>query len=279
MQPDRAIRCAAALADEVRSLGIQIRSRNPHRTDGVTRGQDPRMIAVVIGARVMSLAGAGEILVTTTTKELVTGSGFAFEDFSAHELKGVPGTWQVFAVTVVDDRERTRPLPAAEAAERRAAIEPSASRSQPRRALIAVSSGLLLVYRGRRIRRNTRPRDGTLSRPHPVTPAHAVVEVDPERDPPMPISSRSVWSNTEGHRSGRPPRPTRSRSGRAGSGPSGTAPSTTSIPAGRSCGPASPSRLRSSFSFDVVEGEDKIWVAFDGGLEPRSTRRPASSAA
>jgi hypothetical protein len=42
----------------------------------------------------MSLADAGEILVTSTTKELTTGSGFGFEDFSAHELKGVPGTWQ-----------------------------------------------------------------------------------------------------------------------------------------------------------------------------------------
>jgi hypothetical protein len=49
--------------------------------------------------------------VTSTTKELVTGSGFAFEDFSAHELKGVPGTWQVFAVTRVDDREREAAAP------------------------------------------------------------------------------------------------------------------------------------------------------------------------
>ena len=63
-------------------------------------------MAVVIGARVMSLAGEGELLVTSTTKELVTGSGFGFEDLSAHELKGVPGSWQVFAVTSLDDEPR-----------------------------------------------------------------------------------------------------------------------------------------------------------------------------
>src|SRR4026208_2553402 len=72
-QPDRAIHCAAALAADVRSLGIEIRS-------GVRPGQTeaqhgkPQGIAGVIGARVMSLAGAGDILVTSTTKELVIGS-------------------------------------------------------------------------------------------------------------------------------------------------------------------------------------------------------------
>ncbi len=91
---------------------------------------------MVIGARVMSLADAGDILVTSTTKELVTGSGFGFEDFSAHELKGVPGTWQVFAVTGVNDEQRARPLPAAEAAERRAAIAPSDPRGRPRRSAL-----------------------------------------------------------------------------------------------------------------------------------------------
>ena len=122
-QPDRAIRFATALADEVRALGIEIRSGihtgQTERLDGKTQG-----IAVVIGARVMSLAGPGEVLVTSTTKELVTGSDFGFEDFSAHELKGVPGTWQVFAVTTVEGRERARPLAADEAVRRLDAITP-----------------------------------------------------------------------------------------------------------------------------------------------------------
>ena len=131
-QPDRAIRCAAALAEEVRSLGIEIRS-GIHTGQTEDQAGKTHGIAVVIGARVMSLADAGDILVTSTTKELVTGSGFGFEDFSAHELKGVPGTWQVFAVTGVDDEQRARPLPAAEAAERRAADRTVRSRERPRR--------------------------------------------------------------------------------------------------------------------------------------------------
>jgi class 3 adenylate cyclase len=92
-QPDQAIRCAAALSEEVRSLGIEIRS-GIHTGQTEDQAGKTHGIAVVIGARVMSLADAGEILVTSTTKELTTGSGFGFEDFSAHELKGVPGTWQ-----------------------------------------------------------------------------------------------------------------------------------------------------------------------------------------
>jgi class 3 adenylate cyclase/streptogramin lyase len=136
-QPDRGIRFATSLADEVRELGIEIRS-------GVHTGQTERLdrktqgIAVVIGARVMSLAGPGEVLVTSTTKELVTGSGFGFEDFSAHELKGVPGTWQMFAVTSVDDRERTPPLSTDEAARRLDGIEASRGGApRSRRALLA----------------------------------------------------------------------------------------------------------------------------------------------
>jgi class 3 adenylate cyclase/streptogramin lyase len=144
-QPDRAIRCAATVADDVRELGLEIRS-------GIHTGQiedqagKAHGIAVVIGARVMSLADAGDILVTSTTKELVTGSTFGFEDFSAHELKGVPGSWQVFAVTAVDEEVRARPLPAAEAAERLSTIQPSTGREDRRpRVWIAAGAGLLVT--------------------------------------------------------------------------------------------------------------------------------------
>jgi len=147
-QPDRAIRCAATLAEEVRSLGIEIRS-GIHTGQTEDQAGKTHGIAVVIGARVMSLADAGDILVTSTTKELVTGSGFGFEDFSAHELKGVPGTWQVFGVTGVDGKERERPLPAAEAAERRAAVHPSTGRERPpSKALLGAGLALLVAIAG-----------------------------------------------------------------------------------------------------------------------------------
>jgi class 3 adenylate cyclase len=180
-QPDRAIRCAAALSEEVRNLGIEIRS-GIHTGQTEDQAGKAHGIAVVIGARVMSLAGAGEILVTSTTKELVTGSGFGFEDFSAHELKGVPGTWQVFAVTGVNDEPRTRPLPAAEAAERRAAIEPSTRPERPRRlVLVAASIGILIIATVGVVLTRGEPRPDTPRRP--MEPASgSVVQLDTNGD-------------------------------------------------------------------------------------------------
>jgi class 3 adenylate cyclase/streptogramin lyase len=154
-EPAQGIRCACRLTEDVRELGVEIRvgihTGETERIDGKTQG-----IAVVIGSRVMSLATAGEILVTSTTKELATGAGFSFDDFSAHELKGVPGTWQVWAVTGVDGTPRPGPLPAAGAAERLGEIVGRGSRRQiPRRALLAglasaaiVAGGLALLMRG-----------------------------------------------------------------------------------------------------------------------------------
>jgi class 3 adenylate cyclase len=94
--PARAIRCAAAARDAVRGLGIEIRV-------GVHTGECERMngdvggIAVAIGARVGALAEGGEVLVSSTVKDLVAGSGIRFEDRGDHELRGVPGTWRLFA--------------------------------------------------------------------------------------------------------------------------------------------------------------------------------------
>ncbi|MET1012637.1 MAG: hypothetical protein ABWY83_09695 [Actinomycetota bacterium] len=143
-QPDRAIRSAVAISDAVRELGIEIRA-GIHTGQTEDQGGKAQGIAVVIGARVMSLAGEGELLVTSTTKELVTGSEFGFEDLAAHELKGVPGTWQVFAVTSVDAEPRARALPAAKAAERRDAIVPLTGQERPRRPLYRALVGALLL--------------------------------------------------------------------------------------------------------------------------------------
>jgi class 3 adenylate cyclase len=62
------------------------------------RGDDVAGVAVHIGARVSVLAGAGEVLVSSTVKDLVAGSGIDFEDRGEHELKGVPGTWHLYSV-------------------------------------------------------------------------------------------------------------------------------------------------------------------------------------
>jgi class 3 adenylate cyclase len=95
--PIRAIRCALAIREGVRSLGLEIRAGvhtgECERVDGKVGG-----LAVNIGARVAALAGGGQVFVSSTVKDLVAGSGLDFEDRGVHDLKGVPGEWRLFEV-------------------------------------------------------------------------------------------------------------------------------------------------------------------------------------
>jgi class 3 adenylate cyclase/pimeloyl-ACP methyl ester carboxylesterase len=94
--PARALRCAFALREEMAELGLDIRA-GLHTGEVEIRGEDIGGIAVHIASRVSSNAGAGEVLVSRTVTDLVTGSGMEFEERGSHELKGVPGQWQLFA--------------------------------------------------------------------------------------------------------------------------------------------------------------------------------------
>jgi class 3 adenylate cyclase len=95
--PQRAIRCAMAIRDAVQALGIQVRA-GLHTGECEVRGDDIGGIAVHIGARVSGLAGPNDVLVSSTLRDLVIGSGLEFDDRGRHELKGVPGDWHLFAV-------------------------------------------------------------------------------------------------------------------------------------------------------------------------------------
>ena len=95
--PQRAIRCAMAIRDAVQALGIEVRA-GLHTGECEVRGDDIGGIAVHIGARVSALAGPNDVLVSSTLRDLVIGSGLEFEERGAHELKGVPGEWRLFAV-------------------------------------------------------------------------------------------------------------------------------------------------------------------------------------
>jgi class 3 adenylate cyclase len=95
--PARGIRCAQAIAEGVRPLGIEIRA-GLHTGECEVMNGDVGGIAVHTGARVSSKAGPGEVLVSQTVKDLVAGSGIEFDDRGTHELKGVPGDWRLFAV-------------------------------------------------------------------------------------------------------------------------------------------------------------------------------------
>ena len=96
--PGRAIQCACAIRDALRALGVDVRI-GVHTGEIELRGHDVAGLAVNIGARVTALARGGEVLVSSTVKDLVAGSGIPFEDRGEHELKGVPGVWRLFAVT------------------------------------------------------------------------------------------------------------------------------------------------------------------------------------
>jgi pimeloyl-ACP methyl ester carboxylesterase len=98
--PARAVRCAVAIRDRLRESGLEVRA-------GVHTGECERMgdniggLAVHIGSRVAGLAGPGEVLASSTVKDLVAGSGIVFEDRGAYPLKGIPGEWRVFQVASV----------------------------------------------------------------------------------------------------------------------------------------------------------------------------------
>jgi pimeloyl-ACP methyl ester carboxylesterase len=95
--PARAIRCAQAVRDGVATLGLAIRA-GLHTGECEIHGDAVAGIAVHMGARVAALAGSGEVLVSSTVKDLVAGSGIEFEDRGVHQLKGIPGEWRLYVV-------------------------------------------------------------------------------------------------------------------------------------------------------------------------------------
>lgn len=94
--PARAIRCACAIREALAEVGIEVRA-GIHTGEVELIGEDVGGMAVHIGARIGALAGPGEVLVSSTVRELVVGSGLEFEERGSHVLKGAPGEWRVFA--------------------------------------------------------------------------------------------------------------------------------------------------------------------------------------
>jgi pimeloyl-ACP methyl ester carboxylesterase len=96
--PARAVRCAQAIAEAVVALGLEIRA-GAHTGEVELGDGGVRGVAVHIAARIMGRAGAGEVLTSRTVKDLVAGSGITFASRGEHELKGVPGRWELFAAS------------------------------------------------------------------------------------------------------------------------------------------------------------------------------------
>jgi class 3 adenylate cyclase len=96
--PARAVRCAAAIRDGLKPLGLESRA-GVHTGEIEQANGGVRGIAVHIAARISAMANGGEVLVSGTVKDIVAGSGIAFEERGEHELHGVPGAWRLFTAT------------------------------------------------------------------------------------------------------------------------------------------------------------------------------------
>jgi class 3 adenylate cyclase len=145
-EPSDALRCAAAVSNRLRNLGVEVRA-GLNFGEAETIGGKPGGIAVHAAARIMGLAGAGEVLVSSTVRDLVPGSGFAFEDRGTVALRSVPGEWRIFALTAIDGAARQPPLSEEEATARLRAIEPPPlyQRRSGRAAIGAIALGVVVA--------------------------------------------------------------------------------------------------------------------------------------
>jgi class 3 adenylate cyclase len=188
--PADAVRCACAVSDAVRELGIQIRV-GLHMGEAELFGAKLSGVAVHIAARTMATAGPGEVTVTGVVKDLVPGGGFAFADRGVHQLKGVPGGTHLYTVAAVEGEPRPPSLDVAERAERLGAIQPPKVSRRARVPLLAggaasvialiVVLALLASSSGPSSEVGTRGRGGTSPTSIPVT-ADSVLRFDPTTD-------------------------------------------------------------------------------------------------
>ncbi len=219
-EPSRAIRGACAISDGVRVLGIEVRA-------GLNLGESELIgaklggIAVHAAARIMSLAGPGDVLVASTVKDLVPGSGFDFVDRGVHELRDVPGAWHLFAVVGVDGQARAQPLEQEEAKQRRDAIRVPPLLRRRAGGLVAGVAGtaaigvllaILLLARGTTPKPagGPSPKGATEPSSHAAERPDEAVEIDPQsgatvasipvgKDPgDIAFGEGSVWVTNNG---------------------------------------------------------------------------------
>src|SRR5919109_2258813 len=172
-RPVDAIRCAFAATEAVRTLGIEIRAGVSFGQLELVEGKAGGLI-VNTAARVMSVAGAGEVLVPAAVRDLVPGTGISFDDHGTHHLKGIEGDLPLFRVTGVDGRPAAEPLDAIDAAERREAIVPATRR---RAGLVGGILGAAVVVA---VGIWVFARNGTTEPREAATPARFVVEFETE---------------------------------------------------------------------------------------------------
>ena len=178
-RPVDAIRCAVAAVDAIRELGIEIRA-GVSFGELETVGSKPGGLVVNTAARVMSVAGPGEVLVPAAVKDLMPGAGIAFADHGVHRLKGLEDELRLFRVEAVDGTATPPPLEAAVAAERRAAITPAATAPSPTGRRWAVVAGIAAATVVGVAIWLLASDDDSDEHPQTSTAARSLVELDPE---------------------------------------------------------------------------------------------------
>jgi class 3 adenylate cyclase len=173
-RPAEAIRCAVAVAQAVRSLGIEIRAG---MTFGELEQAGPKASGLVVNtaARVMSVAGPGEILVPASVREIVSGAGISFADHGTYRLKGLEDEARLFRVTAVEGEEVAPPLATDEADERRREIFPGPNRGRGRVIVGAIAAAAIIAAIAWFARGGSAPPETTDERSQTF-----LVELDPE---------------------------------------------------------------------------------------------------
>jgi class 3 adenylate cyclase len=146
-RPADAVSCACSISDAVRELGVEIRA-GLHLGEAEVLEDKVGGIAVNVGARVMGVGKGGEVLVSSTLRDALAGSGFEFADHGVHRLKGIEGEWRLYEVVAVDGARRALPLSPDEARERREFIEATPSRRSGRTmagAGLAIALALVVI--------------------------------------------------------------------------------------------------------------------------------------
>jgi hypothetical protein len=173
-----AIRCACEISDAVRDLGIDIRA-GLHVGQSEIVGKKLGGTSIHIASRVMSEAAGGEVLVSGVMRDLVAGSGFAFEDRGFHRLKGIPAEWRLYAITAVDGTARGPSLEPEAAVRARESIKPPPvlERRGARRIGVAVAVLAVALVSAAILR----SRDAPPAEPSPALeiPRNSLVRIDP----------------------------------------------------------------------------------------------------
>ena len=173
--PAQAVRCACAVSDAVRELGIEIRA-GLHLGEVEVTGGKAQGIGVHIGARILAIGKPGDVLVSAPLRSTVAGSDLEFEPRGRRRLKGVEGTWQLFSLAAVDGAPRTTALEPEEAGRRRASIAALPIGRRPRIMALLLALAVVAVVAGVLIARpdTPPPRAGT------GPPIGSLVLIDPD---------------------------------------------------------------------------------------------------